>query len=192
MTKIVIIHGGDSFNSYKDYLAYLNSIEPKFTKRSDWKLSAVPKLQEKNFEVLLPNMPNKQNAQYREWKIVFDKIASSLKPSDILIGHSLGGIFLAKYLSEVKLKISELHLIAAPYETCGKFKQVKNFNILSQNCNEIFIWHSKDDFVVDFQDAVKYKSSLPLAKTNFFDAKGHFNQEEFPKLLEHLTGKSKL
>ena len=52
------------------------------------------------YEVLIPQMPNSQNARYSEWKILFEKIISILDDEIILIGHSLGGIFLVKYFSE--------------------------------------------------------------------------------------------
>ena len=72
---------------------------------------------------MYPQMPNKQNADYQAWKIEFEKILPDLDKDSILIGHSLGGIFLAKYLSENKLaqKLDSLHLVAAPYYKCGNF-----------------------------------------------------------------------
>jgi hypothetical protein len=47
-------------------------------------------------------MPNPMNARYNEWKILFKKIVLLLDDNVILIGHSLGAIFLVKYLSENK------------------------------------------------------------------------------------------
>ena len=79
----------------------------------------------------MPTMPNKQNARYRDWKIVFEGILAQLD-SEVeltLVGGSLGGCFLLKYFSENsihtdqdvsfldipkrQLRIHSLHLIAA-------------------------------------------------------------------------------
>lgn len=62
----------------------------------------------------MPQFPNKQNAQYEEWKILFGKILNALDDNIILIGNSLGAIFLVKYLSENKIdkKIQKTILLA--------------------------------------------------------------------------------
>lgn len=61
-------------------------------------------------------MPNKQNAHYRDWKLVFEGILAQLNPQDeiTLVGGSLGGCFLLKYFSEVKsIVVHQIHLVAA-------------------------------------------------------------------------------
>ena len=103
--QIFVIHGGNASNSYHEYLKYLKA--KKITlddfHRKDWKTGLAEKLG-RNFEVHNPAMPNKQNAKYLEWKIYFEKIIPLMKAPVILVGHSLGGIFLAKYLSEEKFQ----------------------------------------------------------------------------------------
>ena len=64
-------------------------------------------------------MPNKGNAVYEEWKMIFEKFALALSPDTIYVGHSLGGIFLAKYISENTLNTGMVHLISAPFFPCG-------------------------------------------------------------------------
>ncbi|NOZ43581.1 MAG: hypothetical protein GXP45_00120 [bacterium] len=67
-------------------------------------------------------MPNKQRADYHARKIWFEKlfpyINSSKESKLILIGHSLGAIFLAKYLSENTFPktIDQLHLISSVFD----------------------------------------------------------------------------
>jgi len=43
-------------------------------------------------------MPCIENAKYNEWKIQFEKYLKRTDNDLILIGMSLGGIFLTKYL----------------------------------------------------------------------------------------------
>src|SRR4030043_1684983 len=100
--QVVIIHGGTSFDTYEDYLSFLKNQEISLEKlkvRNDWKYNLQEKLGE-NFEILMPQMPNKTNAHYKEWKIWLERIIPLFNENIILIGQSLGGIFLAKYLSE--------------------------------------------------------------------------------------------
>jgi hypothetical protein len=72
--QVVVIHGGDTFDSYEDYLTFLNAFEVDkeslFLK--DWKSTLQSELGE-NYEVLCLQMPNMFNAKYLEWKIWFEK-----------------------------------------------------------------------------------------------------------------------
>src|SRR3989344_3659970 len=102
-TQIVVIHGGDTFDTYEQYLSFLKNYKIDFERfrenKKDWKATLAEKLGE-NYEVISHSMPNKRNAKYIEWKIWFEKFIPFLNPEVILVGHSLGGAFLAKYFSE--------------------------------------------------------------------------------------------
>ena len=119
--QVVVIHGGDTFQNYEEYLKFLRNfeidIERYKTDKEDWKRPLRRVLGE-NYEVILPVMPNKTNAQYKEWKIWMDKILPFLNDGVILVGHSLGGSFLAKYLSENPFpkRISGVFFVAAMYD----------------------------------------------------------------------------
>jgi len=100
--QIVIIHGAESFKTYEDYLFSLRNEEIslenlKLHKR--WRDTLALELGD-GYEVLTPRMPNSTDARYKEWKIWFDKITEFIDDEVVLVGHSMGGIFLAKYLSE--------------------------------------------------------------------------------------------
>ena len=100
--QIVAIHGGTSFDTYEDYISFIKTREltlERLAQCDDWKASLGKELGE-GFEVLWPKMPNGTNARYAEWSLWFGRCALLLQDSVVLIGHSLGGIFLAKYLSE--------------------------------------------------------------------------------------------
>src|SRR5688572_30779020 len=97
--QVLVIHGGDAFPSYKEYLDFLLNfpIELKDLFRKNWKSFLAEKLGP-DYEAIAPQMPNKNNAKYAEWKIWLKKILPLLEDEVVLIGHSLGGVFLAKYL----------------------------------------------------------------------------------------------
>ena len=117
-TQIVIIIGGMTFKNRKGYLKFLKtrniSIERKIYWTDDYFIGKLGK----NFEVIKPRMPLQDNPRYDEWKIHFEKHFPYLRDNIILIGSSLGGIFLAKYLSENKFprKILSTYLIAPPFD----------------------------------------------------------------------------
>ena len=192
--QIVIIHGGTTFDTYEEYMAYLNSFELTLEKinKKDWKDSLASKLPD--FEVIYPKMPNAKNVRYPEWKIWFEKLFHLLNDNVILIGHSLGGIFLAKYLSENNFpkKIKSVHLVAAPYDTehckesLADFALTKDLANFTKQAGKIFLYQSKDDAEVPCADVEKYKRDIPSATIEIFDDRGHFIQEEFPELVKDI------
>lgn len=192
--QIVVIHGGTTFDNYEDYILYLKNKEISLDKlkfRKDWKDSLGEELGE-NFEILSPRMPNGTNARYEEWKIWFDRIIPLLNNDSIFIGHSMGGIFLAKYLSEndISRKIKATILVAAPFddedseESLGDFKLPLSLSKFTKQGGTIYLVQSKDDPVVPFAQLAKYKQALPEAKTLILNNGGHFKQETFPEIIE--------
>ena len=193
--QVVIIHGGMAFDSHKAYISFLKNspVDPKrWLPRRGWKDNIDLKLGKK-FEVFTPQMPTKINAKYTEWKIVFGKMIPFLGDDAILIGHSLGGIFLAKYLAQNTLpkKINTLILLAAPFntegiheESLGDFILPPSLKKITEQVKNVCLIYSKDDKVVPFKQVNKYKKALPGSKTLIFTDRNHFNQETFPELLK--------
>lgn len=197
--QVVIIHGGHVSRTHKEHLLYLKKmrldLERLRGKKMGWKANLNSELG-KSFEIILPRMPNQTNARYGEWKIIFRKIIPFLKNGVVLVGHSLGGIFLAKYLAENKFpkKIRATILVATPYDskdrktghTLGDFALPKNLARFERQGGQIFIHQSKDDQIVPAIDAEKYRKALPDAKLILFKKKGHFGQEKFPELAKEI------
>lgn len=192
--QVLVIHGGDAFDKYEDYIKYLKSSQLTLERlrARGWKGNLQASLG-KAYDVLTPRMPNSMNARYKEWKIWFEKITHLLDNELILIGHSLGGIFIVKYLSENKFpkNIRATFLVAAPYYTPSNHPLV-DFNIesslgnLIKQAGKIYLYHSKDDKIVPFKDFERYKKDLPEAKTRIFANRGHFNSESFPEIVKDL------
>jgi len=181
--QVLIIHGGEVFETETEYQEFLKKSEVRFKSAEsfkDWKMNFLENLHKHaNLEVIYPEMPLKQKASYQDWKIVFEKVVPT---HQTLIGHSLGGIFLAKYLAENDLKVKQLHLVSAPFQNLGDFILPKDLSKLEKNVEEIFIWHSTDDEIVDFEEAEKYAEKLPKARLMSFKDRGHFLQSEFFEL----------
>ncbi len=191
--QVIVIHGGTSFDTYADYIAFLKRREltiEKLTGGDDWKASLPLKLGD-GFEVLLPKMPNGANARYVEWCIWLGRCIPFLNGDVILIGHSLGGIFLAKYLSEhiFPQSVKATLLVAAPFDDTATVESLTDFALptslvkLAAQGGVIYLIHSQDDPVVPIEQVAKYQQALPRAKPMIFADRGHFNQANFPELV---------
>ena len=194
--QIFLIHGGMTFRRKQDYLRYLKTREVSLEKKIGWTNEFLKKNLDKNFEIIKPRMPCPENAQYAEWQIHFEKFFPYLWNNLILIGTSLGGIFLAKYLSENKFpkKILATYLICPPYDNslpgedlAGGFKLKADLSLLEKNSQNLSLLFSKDDDVVPVAHAEKFRKKLKKANFIIYESKnGHFQISEFPEIVKMI------
>ena len=97
--QLFVIHGGNTFKSDKDYFRYLKTRPISLEKRVRYYEDYFDETLGKQFEIIRPRMPLQDYAKYKDWKIYFKRHIPHLRNNIILMGGSLGGIFLAKYLS---------------------------------------------------------------------------------------------
>jgi predicted alpha/beta hydrolase family esterase len=192
--QIVVIHGGDTFETHEEYLNFLNNyeidIERFKTSKDDWKPWLRGQLGE-NYEVILPKMPNNFDARFSEWKLWLDKIVKLLNDEVILVGHSLGASFLVKYLSENKFskKLLGVFLVGGVFDVDTEGYSLASFSLgdkLNLQTENAYFYHSKDDPVVPFSSMEKFMEVFPNAHFRVFENKGHLNQEEFPELVDDI------
>ena len=198
--NLIYIHGGSSYSKHEDFLQFLREVPLRDLPGSEtpkrWAQTLADDLGS-DFTVYAPSMPNKQNARYEEWKIWFERYLALVSTSVTLVGWSLGGMFLAKYLveNEPKVKIDTLHLLAAPGgemkteggEDCRDFAfSVNDLGQLESRVGEIVLWYSTDDPVVPFSEGETYRKCLKKAKFHQFIDRGHFLLPEFPELIKVL------
>jgi serine hydrolase len=189
MQQVFVIHGGDSFATYEEYLENLKNWRLDLERLRggwDWK----GHLQEQlgtEYDVFTPSMPNKRNAKYIEWKIWFEKFVPFMSGEPIFIGHSLGAVFSAKYFAEndLNIPIKATFLIAGLYGEAD-FPMPTNLSRLTKQGGKLFLYQSKDDPVVSFGELAKYQAALPKATARVFEDRGHFNQEQFPELVADI------
>lgn len=136
--RILIIHGWES-----------NS-------REHWFQKAKERWEKLGCKVEVPDMPNTFYPKKEEWI----KVIEDFRPgqNSILIGHSLGGTIVLRYLEEAKKKVGRSILIATPIrqlEADYDFGPIDNFfepgfdwEKIKRNCKEfIIINQTKDDWV---------------------------------------------
>ncbi len=185
---VIIIGGGDAFETEQEMLEVLKQKEVDIRQqKSDWKTTLVNKLSSAGVEVFYPQMPNRQNANYEAWKIWFEKYVTQIDPENelFLVGHSLGGNFFLKYLSQNSLKVRQLHLVAACTDA-HTFEIPNKLSLIENNCQEIFVYHSTDDQVVPFEQFNQITSQLPTSKQFVFNNRGHFNIPHFPEIEDYI------
>lgn len=77
MKQVFIIHGGDAYPTHAAYLESLHALELDYQRlkpKQRWKQWIADQLPD--VDILTPSMPNSSNAQYDEWKIMFEKLVS--------------------------------------------------------------------------------------------------------------------
>jgi predicted alpha/beta hydrolase family esterase len=194
--QIFLIHGGETFKNQKDYLNYLRNRPVSIEKNPKWALEYLDKELGNKFDTIRPRMPLQENAKYEEWRLYFERFIPLLRNNVILIGNSLGGIFLAKYLSENKFpkKLLSVYLTCAPFDdTCpnddlvGGFKLKSDLSLIEKNCKKVTFLFSADDDVVPVAHAEKYRNKLKEVKIIIYKSKnGHFKISKFPELVRMI------
>jgi predicted alpha/beta hydrolase family esterase len=199
---VLYIHGGESFANHEDFLGRLRTQALwHLPKEGDevpvkkWTSTLAEDLGD-DFVVMAPPMPNKQNAKFDEWSIWFERHFEYLNEGAILIGHSLGAMFLAKYLSQHDLpfKPKAVFLLAGAYylpgfddTDCRDFLvEPKAVLKLTEKTDKLIIMHSEDDFVVPYEHGVVLNQAVPEAEFISYTDKNHFLIEEFPEIIEKI------
>ena len=195
-TQIFYIHGGMTFKNKKDYLNFLKTRKIRINEKIRWSDDYLKKKLGKEFQIIKPRMPLQDNSKYKEWKIHFERYFPYLKNNIVLIGKSLGGIFLAKYLSENKFpkKILSTYLVCPPFDDTlpnedltGGFKLKSDLTLLEKNSKNLYLLFSKNDDVVPISHTKKYRNKLKKAKIIIFkDMNGHFVISKFPQIIRMI------
>lgn len=198
MKQLIYIHGwmcqpdNDAFCKALETRDY-DPFEDK-SQRKDWFESL-----KWTYQIIRPEMPNKNMASYKAWKIWFEKIFPYINDEDlVVVGHSLGAMFLIKYLWENTFpkKIKQLHLMSSVFDESDMSDEEKyswDFTYdpkiipnLEDQAEKIFLYHSTDDELVPYSHTEKIKAYLPNAKFITLTDRGHFLQPEIPEVIANI------
>jgi uncharacterized protein len=141
-----------------------------------------------------PAMPAPENPAYSPWKVRLEKALAELDGKVILIGHSLGGSVLLKYLSETTHPpdAAALFLVASPYwsEETGwesdDFALLNDFASRLPTIGRLVLIGSRNDEIVPSSHLKLYKQKLPQAELRLLDSGDHLFQHGLPELLEEI------
>lgn len=186
MKNAIIIHGScDKDEYFSDKYPSLSN--------SHWLPWLQKQLLINNILTQTPEMPEAYNPDYKKWSKEFEKF--DINNETILIGHSCGAGFLLRWLSENKVKINKLILVA-PWLNPNREKTESFFDFeISKDINdqsgEIHLLVSKDD-AADIQESVNLiKNNIPVITCHEFSDFGHFiyghmKTDKFPELLNYI------
>src|SRR5204863_10045159 len=110
----------------------------------------------KAYKIIYPKMPNEDKPDYESWKAMFDKELGKIEGKIILIGHSVGGFLLLKYLSEKKVNknVAGIFFISIPFlgEKGWQHESMTLDNEFTSKLppSPIFVYHSTNDKMVPF------------------------------------------
>jgi predicted alpha/beta hydrolase family esterase len=141
-------------------------------------------------------MPNGYYPQYEVWKKELERY--DITPETILVGHSCGGGFLVRWLSETDIKVGKVVLVAPwlGYEIGNEPFDSTFFNFtidpsLASKTNSLHVFVSNDD-----HDSIQHSVDVIMGKikdvnVRTFESKGHFTLSslggpELPELAEEL------
>jgi len=175
MKQTILIHGSPE----PDEIVTQDSINPDWFR---W-------LQEKLPNVVIPPMPLEIEVVYENWVRVFEEV--SLEDQFVLIGHSCGGGFLLRYLSEhPEIKPNQVILVAPWLDAHNELDtDFMKFDIDSSipSRMQLDVFTSSDDYESLVDSFKILKDKIPNATYHEFSDREHFcGKKEFPELLELL------
>lgn len=187
MKTAIIIHG------YSDKSEYLDVSRPS-PSNDHWIPWLQRQLQLKGILAQAPDMPGFYEPNYATWKEMLERF--NLDEETILVGHSCGGGFLVRYLSENEIKVGKVVLVAPWLDPNKEIdKEFFDFQIDENVANktaELTVMYSKDDVESVLTTIEILKSKTKGIKFQEFENKGHFvlnslKSDQFPELLANLV-----
>jgi predicted alpha/beta hydrolase family esterase len=147
-----------------------------------------------DYEVRYPKMVNEDDAEYADWKAQITAELAALGDGVILVGHSVGGSVLLKYLSEVPAgeTVAGLFVLAAPYWGADDFWSWPEAQLPQDvaarlaRVPRIFLYHSRDDNVVPFRHLELLAARLPQASIRQVDGRGHQFSNDLADVAEDI------
>jgi predicted alpha/beta hydrolase family esterase len=149
------------------------------------------------YDVVYPQMPDEENCPYPEWKAQIDACLAAMTGPVTLVGHSIGGSVLLKYLCErpAPPDLAGLFVVAAPYWGADDWHW-DEMNLPADAATRLagdwalVLWHSRDDEVVPYSHLTLYAARLPRAVIRTVDGLGHqFGEDLAPVAAEILAAR---
>jgi predicted alpha/beta hydrolase family esterase len=149
------------------------------------------------YRVHNPCLPDPENPRYLAWKMALQSNLPVGGHKAALIGHSLGGSVIVKYLSEglCQMPIAGLFLVGAPYwGTRGwsveEFMFERGFQMKLPEIEKIFIYHSRYDKWVPYSHGQFYSKALRGSVFRSVDGDQHEFDAGLPVLVNDIQNLS--
>lgn len=192
MKQMILIWGGEVFDTREEYLEFLTACDRDLQRPPKTRKKRLCDSVSHQYESIVLHMPNGMNADYDSWKIWFEKYLPYLHWEwVVLVWWSLGAMFLMRYLAQNKFPspIDQIHLVAwERQEQWLSWFSIDSDSLItiSSISDHIYIYHSEDDALVDFDSWMRLSNALPDAIFEKFETRWHFIQPAFPELLANI------
>jgi uncharacterized protein len=154
-----------------------------------------------DYEVQCPQMPDEENSPYRLWKAEIDSRLAAMTGAVALVGHSVGGSVLLKYLCDRERTqpisdrvVAGLFGIAVPYWGASEFWSWDEGTLPADAAARLagdwplIFYQSRDDEVVPFAHLAMYAAKLPRATIREFDGRGHQFKNDLTEVAADIKG----
>ncbi|MEN2767070.1 alpha/beta hydrolase [Ornithinibacillus xuwenensis] len=143
------------------------------------------------YSLLNPSMPNPEEPVYHQWKKELQKNFDSLTGEVILVGHSLGGTVLLKYLSEEECNVSirGLFIVATPYWGIDRdwsrsdFVLDERFYAKLPQSIDTYFYHSMHDETVPINHLVQLTKGFADTTIRIQDGSSHLFENGLAELV---------
>lgn len=132
------------------------------------------------YAVFYPHMPNEANPRYASWKAALLDAIDALEDGAALVGHSLGGAFLAQVLGEQwpTRRLGAISLIATPFFGEGGWQSDETGPLphLAARFSAdvpVFLYHGTMDDLVPVEHLQLYAKALPQATIRLLANRDH-------------------
>jgi uncharacterized protein len=132
------------------------------------------------YELLFPIMPEPENPHYAPWSKRLGEILDEAEEPLVVVGHSLGSSVVLKHLAESDRPkpITGLVLATTPFWGREEDWEIEwalpeDWPDASTKLPPTFLFHSRDDEVIPFDDLDRYARLLPGATVRALDGNGH-------------------
>jgi len=157
-------------------------------------------LEKKDYKVHIPQFPSPPviPAKIDEWFEVLKDYKKHINEETIIIGHSLGGVFLLRLLEKLKYPIKSAFFIGTPVGVLPILNYYRDYSFCGFDFNwdqtinkskKFTVFQSNNDPYVSLDNGEKLAKKLNV-KLNFIPNAGHFNEKagylEFWELLEKV------
>lgn len=181
MKTALIIHGAYG-NPNENWIPWLKSELEKF-----------------GYEVAVPVFPTPENQNIESWLDVVSPHFENLNNESVLVGHSIGAVFLLSILEKLNTSVKTTIFASGFLHDLGNddFDKInrtfydKDFDWqkIKKSSQEVFVFHGDNDPYVPLSEAENLAEKL-CAETEVIKNGGHLNESagfvEFPALLETI------
>jgi len=156
-------------------------------------------LEQKSCQVFVPQFPHPKDHHLQDWLEVLKAFESHINDETILVGHSLGGLFLLRVLERLEKPVKAAFLVAAPigvkpilyFDSDEKFSGFEfDWDKIKKGASNFTVYHSDNDPYVSLGNGEELAKHLGV-NLSFVPQAGHINAEsgytKFDPILEDIN-----